>query len=39
MKNYNQVYVKDSLAAAKTYCDVFGAQITFEIKKRRADDL
>lgn len=32
MKNYNQVYVKDSLAAAKTYCDAFGAQITFEIK-------
>ena len=28
MKNYTQVYVKDSFAAAQMYCDAFGAQIT-----------
>lgn len=28
MKNYTQVYVKDSLEAAKMYCDAFGAEIT-----------
>ncbi|MBP3919566.1 MAG: hypothetical protein J6I50_10415 [Clostridia bacterium] len=32
MKNYTQVYVKNSLEAAKTYCEAFGADITFEIK-------
>lgn len=32
MKNYTQVYVQNSLEAAKLYCDAFGAQITFEIK-------
>lgn len=32
MKNYTQVYVKDSFAAAKHYCDAFGAEITFAIK-------
>ncbi len=32
MKNYTQVYVKNSLEAAKTYCRAFGAEITFEIK-------
>lgn len=32
MKNYTQVYVKNSLEAAKMYCDAFGAEITFEIK-------
>lgn len=32
MKNYTQVYVKDSIEAAKTYCKAFGAEITFEIK-------
>lgn len=32
MKNYTQVYVRDSLAAADTYCDAFGAEITFAIK-------
>lgn len=30
MKNYTQVYVKDSFAAAKTYCKAFGAEITRE---------
>ena len=32
MKNYTQVYVKNSMEAAKTYCEAFGAEITFEIK-------
>lgn len=32
MKNYTQVYVKNSLEAAKLYCDAFGAEITFEMK-------
>lgn len=31
MKNYAQVYVKNSLAAAETYCKAFGAEITFQI--------
>ena len=30
MKNYTQVYVKNSLEAAKTYCKAFGAEITSE---------
>lgn len=32
MKNYTQVYVKNSLEAAKVYCDAFGAEITLEMK-------
>lgn len=32
MKNYTQVYVKNSFEAAKTYCDAFGAEISFAIK-------
>lgn len=28
MKNYTQVYVKNSLEAAETYCNAFGAEIT-----------
>lgn len=28
MKNYTQVYVKNSIEAAKTYCEAFGAEIT-----------
>lgn len=32
MKNYTQVYVKNSLEAAQTYCRAFGAQITLEMK-------
>ena len=32
MKNYAQVYVKNSFEAAKMYCDAFGAEITFSIK-------
>ena len=31
MKNYTQVYVKNSLEAAATYCRAFGAEITFQI--------
>ena len=30
MKNYTQVYVKNSVEAAETYCKAFGAQITRE---------
>ena len=30
MKNYTQVYVKNSVAAAQHYCDAFGAEITRE---------
>jgi PhnB protein len=32
MKNYAQVYVKNSLEAAEMYCNAFGAEITYEIK-------
>ena len=32
MKNYTQVYVNNSMEAAKTYCEAFGAEITFEMK-------
>ena len=32
MKNYAQVYVKDSLEAAEFYCKAFGAEITLEMK-------
>ena len=28
MKNYTQVYVKNSFEAAKIYCKAFGAEIT-----------
>lgn len=33
MKNYAQAYVKDSFQAAKTYCEAFGAEVTFAHKK------
>lgn len=32
MKNYTQVYVKNSFEAAQTYCEAFGAEVTFAIK-------
>ncbi len=32
MKNYTQVYVKNSFEAAAVYCKAFGAEITFEIR-------
>ena len=32
MKNYTQVYVKNSYEAAETYCRAFGAEITREFK-------
>ena len=35
MKNYTQVYVKNSMEAAETYCRAFGAEVTFEIKNER----
>ncbi len=31
MKNYTQVYVKNSFEAAEMYCKAFGAEITFEV--------
>ena len=32
MKNYAQVYVKNSFEAADMYCKAFGAEITLQIK-------
>ena len=32
MKNYNQVYVRNSFEAAAIYCDAFGAEITREFR-------
>lgn len=32
MKNYTQVYVKNSIEAVAMYCRAFGAEVTFEIK-------
>ena len=32
MKNYTQVYVKNSIEAAELYCKAFGAEITREFK-------
>ncbi len=32
MKNYTQVYVKNSLEAAELYCRAFGAERTLEMK-------
>ena len=32
MKNYAQVYVRNSLEAAEWYCDAFGAEVTFAIR-------
>ena len=32
MKNYTQVYLKNSIEAAETYCKAFGAEITLEMK-------
>ena len=34
MRNYNQVYVKNSFEAAKLYCEAFGAAITCEFRNR-----
>ena len=32
MKNYTQVYVKNSIEAANTYCEAFGAEVTRAFK-------
>ncbi len=32
MKNYTQVYVNHSIEAAETYCNAFGAEVTFAIR-------
>lgn len=37
MRNYAQVYVKNSIEAAGMYCKAFGAEITFEIKNEAKD--
>ena len=37
MKNYNQVYVKNSLEAAKIYSMAFGAVITREFLNENKD--
>mgnify|MGYP000680040522 CR=1 FL=1 len=36
MKNYAQVYVKNSLEAAQTYCEAFGAEITVSMQNPEA---
>lgn len=35
MKNYNQVYVKNSFEAAKLYCKAFGALVTAEFTNEK----
>ena len=37
MKNYTQVYVHNSLEAAKVYCKAFGAEATLEMKTPAGD--
>lgn len=37
MKNYTQVYVKNSIEAVELYCRAFGAEVTFEIKNEAGD--
>lgn len=37
MKNYTQVYVKNSVGAVETYCMAFGAKVTFAIKNEAGD--
>lgn len=37
MKNYTQVYVKNSMEAIEMYCKAFGAEVTFEIKNEAKD--
>jgi PhnB protein len=37
MKNYTQVYVRNSIEAAALYCRAFGAEVTFEIKNSSED--
>jgi len=34
MKNYTQVYVKNSFDAAQFYCNAFGAEVTREFRNR-----
>lgn len=37
MKNYTQVYVKNSLEAVDLYCRAFGAEVTLEMKTPAGD--
>lgn len=37
MKNYTQVYVKNSIEAVEMYCSAFGAEVTFEIRNEAND--
>lgn len=37
MKNYTQVYVKNSLEAVEAYCRAFGAEATLEMKNEAGD--
>ena len=41
MKNYTQVYVKNSFEAAKIYCKAFGAEITYHqsLNEEQAENL
>lgn len=37
MKNYTQVYVKNSIEAVKMYCEAFGAEVTLEMRNEAND--
>jgi len=37
MKNYTQVYVKNSIEAVQLYCRAFGAEATLEMKNKTHD--
>ena len=37
MKNYTQVYVKNSIEAVRMYCEAFGAEATLEMKNMMAE--
>ena len=38
MKNYTQVYVKNSIEAVRMYCEAFGAEATLEMKSTAGDE-
>lgn len=38
MKNYTQVYVKNSIEAVRMYCEAFGAEATLEMKNTAGDE-
>ena len=38
MKNYTQVYVKNSIEAVRMYCEAFGAEVTLEMQNAAGDE-